>query len=168
MDVTAAAVLDAGSVSLQEAVTSCTWRIELSGIDEPEAAERARETLGAPALWLERTRKGDAFTDDVRAAVLGLDVVSLGVGERDHDGAVLVAELGTQPRALRPSELLQVMWPHLATESLPPADGAPSWVPNVRRLHQWIERDGARYEPLPDGRPAVATSPRHTIESVCP
>ena len=51
---------------------------------------------------------------------------------------VLTAELATQPRALRPAELIGAVWP--AVEDV-----------RVLRTHQWIERDGVRWEPLPSG-----------------
>jgi hypothetical protein len=51
-------------------------------------------------------------------------------------GVTLGAELATQPRALRPSELLRALHPVLE-------EG------HVRRTHHWIERDGARREPIP-------------------
>ena len=51
-------------------------------------------------------------------------------------GAVLEAELATQPRGVRPGELLAALDPSVE-------------LGLVRRTHQWIERDGARWEPLP-------------------
>ena len=55
------------------------------------------------------------------------------VAGSDADGALLLAELGTRPRGVRPSELAQAMGIELGL---------------ARRTCQWIERDGSRWEPL--------------------
>ncbi len=143
IDVTNAAVVGDRGSSLQESVTSCSWEVEAVGaaIDEVEAL--VAEALCATSLVVTRERKGAAVTDDVRPAILAATVVGappcLGEGYVDHDpGALVVAELGTHPRSLRPAEFLRVLSPQLR-------EG------HVRRTHQWIERDGARWEPLPLG-----------------
>jgi len=51
------------------------------------------------------------------------------------EGSVVTCELLTQPRGVRPTELLAALDP-----ALEPG--------RVCRTHQWIERGGARYEPL--------------------
>ena len=57
---------------------------------------------------------------------------------RRADGSVLVAELATQPRSLRPAELLRAL--------------DPTWTAgSVLRTHQWTSVDGARCEPIPFG-----------------
>ena len=53
----------------------------------------------------------------------------------EGDG-VLLADLATQPRGLRPSELIAVIGDGLTER-------------RVCRLHQWISIDGARREPIP-------------------
>ena len=58
-----------------------------------------------------------------------------------HRGFGLTAELGTQPRGLRPAELLIALAQHL-----PPA--ATLTAASVLRTHQWTSPDGARQEPL--------------------
>ncbi len=65
---------------------------------------------------------------------------------------MVLADLATQPRALRPSELLAACFAEV-TEPL-------DITHRVRRTHQWIERDGARREPLP----VTATSQPHAME----
>ena len=80
---------------------------------------------GVSAPWL------SPVTDDLRPAV-----VSLTVAGTTPAGAVLEAELETQPRGVRPGELLAALEPSIE-------------LGLVRRTHQWIERDGARWEPLP-------------------
>lgn len=133
IDVVAAARVEPGDASLQEAVTSCTWRIEVVGIVDGTTADRlVASTLDAPELMLTRTRKGKEVTDDLRPAVL-----SLAVDGPTERGMALVTELATQPRGLRPSELLQVLSGDAAVE-----EG------RVLRVAQWVARDGAKAEPL--------------------
>ncbi|HEX8582758.1 MAG TPA: TIGR03936 family radical SAM-associated protein [Acidimicrobiales bacterium] len=148
MDVQAAAEVDRRAASLQQAVTSCTWRVEVVGVGPEEAEALARAALDAPSLPLTRSRKGQEGTDDLRPHLRSLAVI----GPTDR-GVELEAELGTQPRALRPSELVAVAFPGPGHE-----EG------RVRRTHQWIEHDGARREPLP--LPQDATSAPHA-RGVC-
>src|SRR5205085_1236636 len=63
-------------------------------------------------------------------------VEALAVVGTTAEGAGLEAELGTQPRGVRPGELLTARDPVVE-------------LGLVRRTHQWIERDGARWEPVP-------------------
>ena len=130
IDVVAAAPVQPGDASLQEAVTSCTWRIEVVGIDGPTADRLVASTLDAPERVLTRTRTGKEVTDDLRPAVL-----SLAVDGPTEGGMALLTELATQPRGVRPNELLQVL----------DADIEPG---RVLRIAQWTTRDGVRGEPL--------------------
>jgi radical SAM-linked protein len=146
--VTAAMALDGAEPSLQQDVTSCSWWIELSSeVSIERAATAVDRALAAETLPLLRSRKGHDTVDDIRPGILALCVEP-----PTEDGRpVLLADLATQPRALRPSELLAACFPE-NVESLDITHG-------VRRTHQWIERDGARREPLP----VMATSPSHAI-----
>ena len=73
-------------------------------------------------------RKGKPSQLDARPAILDLAA----------SGTVLRAELATQPRSLRPAELLEAM--------------DPTWVlGRALRTHQWTSVDGARCEPIPFG-----------------
>jgi radical SAM-linked protein len=136
MDVVAAAVGDRADGSLQESVTSTTWELWSDGRVDEAAVARAVELLDAPALLLERERKGVRRTDDVRPAVLALTV--------GGDGCRLVADLATTGRGLRPAELAA-----LAFRDVDPLDV------RALRTHQWIDHDDARREVLP--LPAVVT-----------
>ena len=128
VDVTAMAVVDPKAPSLQEDVTSCTWRVDFApGVDLAALVDRA---LASPSLLVERERKGRLSVDDVRPAILALDTVVTVDGEPE-----LEALLATRPRALRPQELLRALDPDLEAS-------------RVSRTHQWIERDGLREEPL--------------------
>ena len=80
LDVQAAAEIEPGTTSLQQAVTSCTWRIGVNGLGLPELANRVERCLAADSLVVTRERKGQEVTDDLRPAVLRLDVTT---GEAD-------------------------------------------------------------------------------------
>jgi radical SAM-linked protein len=143
LDVQAAAEIQPGTPSLQQAVTSCTWRIGIQGHGVRALAERVRDTLGADSVVITRERKGQQVTDDVRPAIVALDL---------SGDAEVVAELATQPRGLRPSELVAA----LAASG---SDGSDLEESRVMRIHQWLSIDGAREEPLP--LPLGATSAPH-------
>ena len=143
IDVQAAAEVEASRDSLQQAVTSSSWLIEAADAQTEQIGEAVERALAADELILTRQRKGRDVTDDVRPYIRSLTLA--GTTPR---GVGLHAELGTQPRGLRPSELLTVL-----------TDGLVEGL--VCRTHQWIEHDGARQEPLP----IDATSAPHT--SVC-
>ena len=136
IDASAAAEVQPGAPSLQHEVTSCQWQITVGGLDPAELAERAAAVLAARELVVTRHRKGQDVTDDIRPAILSLAA----------RGSELDCELATQPRGLRPSELLEALGVGLDHCS-------------VLRTHQWMQRDGARLEPLP--LPPAATAAPH-------
>ena len=138
--VLAAAGIDRAGPSLQEAVTSCTWRIDVGGVDEKAAAAAAARALDAGEILITRERKGRTVTDDIRPQIVSLDTTST-----TADGIRLIAELGTKPRALRPSELLAGL------------DPSPREL-RVRRLRQWIRTGSEPREPL-EALPLPAQSP---------
>jgi hypothetical protein len=142
VDVIAAAVLEGRAPSLQEDVTSCSWEMEILGVSPVAVAAAVDAALGASQLLVTRERKGRQVTDDLRPAI-----VSLRLLETRPMGTWLGTELVTHPRGVRPAELLQALGPDLEAGL-------------VRRTHQWIERDGARWEPLPPG----ATDAPHALE----
>jgi len=97
LDVQVAAEIEPGTPSLQQVVTSCTWRIEVVGLGVAELTERVP---GMPWRGLARRHpraqgsQGHPTTFD--PAILSLEMI---------DGTEMIAELATQPRGLRPSEL---------------------------------------------------------------
>jgi radical SAM-linked protein len=128
LDVQAAAEIASGTPSLQQAVTSCTWHIEVTGLGEDaELSERVARCLDATSLVVTRERKGQKVIDDLRPAILSLTA--------DTGRPLLTAELATQPRGVRPSELVALLGDDVS-------EG------RVCRLHQWLSSDGARVEPL--------------------
>jgi len=145
IDVTAVAPTGPGEPSLQHDVVACRWEIGILsdvGIDQPEGLEETvAEVLAAEEIVVTRERKGQAVTDDIRPSILALSALSgpeRSVVTLTGPGRVLGVELATVGRGLRPAELLS----HLGVD--------PAGVRTVR-THQWIERDGARREPIPAG-----------------
>lgn len=142
IDATAVCEVSRSEPSLQQAVTSCSWLIDVVDTTVAEATEAVDRALAAGELMLTRERKGKQVTDDLRPYLLDLSVIG-----PTPTGARLVAELGTQPRTLRPAELLAALDPPLR-------EGV------VRRTHQWTTVDGARRELIP----LDATSAQHDGE----
>ncbi len=141
IEVEAAALVEEAEGSLQQEVASCDWELEVLGVPGEELQERVDTLLAAPVLTVRRERKGRQIDDDIRPAILALSVTS----PNGH----LRAELATHPRGVRPADLVTA----LGTGAVPG---------RACRTHQWIERDGARFEPLPmsgSGTGADATQP---------
>ena len=161
VDASAVAVLEPGSPSLQEDVISCTWRWAAGPADGHDPlpahllAERVEAALAAPVLMVTRTRKGAQVTEDVRPGILDLKMVDPGEapGSGPTGGVWLEAELAAQPRSVRPAEVLSALGPGLEER-------------DVRRVHQWIQRHGARLEPLAGTAPAGVTEAPHALERV--
>ena len=85
--------------------------------------------MGAEIV-VERERKGKPVIEDLRPHVHALDVTGI-----TENGVRLSADLGTQPRALRPSELLTAVDPPLVART-------------VCRMNQWTSQGADREEPL--------------------
>jgi radical SAM-linked protein len=140
IDVLAAAHIEPRTPSLQEAVTSCTWRIEVPGRSPDELAALVAQALAADELIVTRERKGHEVTDDLRPAILSLEPAG-----RTARGTELEAELAIQTRSVRPAELLRAL-----ETTLPAPCGNGLEEGAVCRTNQWIQTpDGARIEPLP-------------------
>ena len=126
-----AAGIASGGPSLQHAVTCCTWRIDAAGADATAASDAVARAMDGGELLAQRERKGRLTVDNIRPAVHAVEVQG-----NITDGVRLIAELATQPRAVRPAELLASLHPPLS-------------VLRACRLHQWITTDAPeRQEPL--------------------
>lgn len=134
IDVQMVQSIDRGQ-SLQAAVALCSWRIEVGGLAPDELAKRVGTLMAADVVDMERTRKERTTTQNIRPSLQLLDVAGPVERVTWDDGALLFAELRTEPPGLKVAELLELLAPE-AVES------------RVCRTHQWIESDGARQEPL--------------------
>jgi len=136
VDVVAAASLPPGDGSLQQAVTSSEWEVALPA-DPLVVSAGVDRALAADTLRFTYERKGVQAEADLRPALLSLAVllpVVTGDAVRLH--LELASAAGTGGRTVRPSEVVSALWPNLGAG-------------RVRRVAQWIDRDGERREPLP-------------------
>jgi radical SAM-linked protein len=150
--------------SLQLLVTSCTWTMEFSGVTRDQLEQQVTSLLAATEVPIVRERKGREEHDDLRPSILALSV---------SGGSGVVAEFATQPRGVRPVELVRglasVAGPR---DAEPPAvDTAGDRTVGIPvlgracRTQQWIERDGIREEPLGRRGDAVgADRAAHALE----
>jgi radical SAM-linked protein len=154
IDIDAAAPIDTSATSLQQAVTSCSWTIQAIGLPADQAPDAVAAVLGAPEILVTRQRKGNDVTDDIRPYILHLAITDQVNEVRSPSGELLIApagveldaELGTQPRGLRPAELAGALGPGVG-------EG------RIRRNQQWITIDGARHEPLLASATSTARAP---------
>ncbi|MFM2182838.1 MAG: hypothetical protein RJB61_1132 [Actinomycetota bacterium] len=135
---TRVAEIQSGTPSLQDAVVACTWHLDLVGVGTDDLADCVARVMAASSVMLERERKGQRSVDDVRPAILSLDLASPTGGDVTRAG--LVATLATTSRGLRPLELVAALLP-----ALDPVDA----TGRVLRTHQMIDVDGAIRELLP-------------------
>jgi radical SAM-linked protein len=158
LDAAAVQAMEGRGPSLQEQVTSSTWQVEVAPLEGPaeigsptgaslasRLSLRAENLMATTEAVVTRMRKGVEATDDIRPGIISVQVL----GPLDDGNVRLECELAAKPRSLRPSELLIALDPDVEERQ-------------VRRLNQWIERDGARWEPL--GLPFAATSAPHALE----
>lgn len=137
----AVGLIDRSTMSLQQAVTSCSWDVEIRGAAPDAVGAAIERVLAAAELPITRERKGKAVNDDVRPYLLDLSVIG-----PTEAGTKIHAHLATQPRGLRIGELIALL--------------DPEWEEGlVRRTNQWMLLDGARQEPLAGS--AVAASAPH-------
>ena len=135
--VTGATSLMDRAPALQEAVTAVDYRlVPYDTHDEPVPTAvlgTLLEAAAGPELPVTQVRKGKTRVEDVKPVIRTISLA--------HDGPTPVLELSlsTQPRFARPREVLEALG---AVTGLDLAEG------RVVRTAQWIERDGARMEPL--------------------
>ncbi len=144
MAVVAAAPLVERAPALQEAVTAVVWQVEVVRGDGTPATPAVLDAyveaaLAASELPTERHKKGREVVEDVRPVIRRIDVEPFAT-EADDTGAALVMELSTQPRSAKPGEILT---------AIARVNGVTDELVETRalRTHQWIERDGTRWEP---------------------
>jgi hypothetical protein len=142
IDVVAACALMERAPALMDVVTSVEWEVVVAHEDgtpcEPDRfASIVEIALAMPSLETIRRRKGNEVVEDVRPVIKRMTV---------HDDTCTM-ELSTHPRSANPRDILAAIASAAAVSS-----GLAEAL--VLRTHQWIERDGARREPLStDTRP---------------
>ncbi|MBG00908.1 MAG: hypothetical protein CL470_01405 [Acidimicrobiaceae bacterium] len=116
--------------SLQQTVTSCIWDIAVN--EDNTTVDSWLDTINTSSeIVIVRERKGKKVVDDIKPLVH-----SVRKKVKKEDGRVVVeAELGTQPRSLRPSEFLRSVEPSLTEYKL-------------RRRKQIVEEGAKRLDPL--------------------
>lgn len=136
--------------SLQEEISSLGYRVTMGGVT-PEALAAAVEAFrSCPEIRVPVSRKGVQSVDDIRPSVPAIAVV---------DGVVVDVEVATRPRTLRVADVVT----GLRTMS---ADVASLEELRVVRTRQWIERGGARCEPLDvDRRSDAPEGAAHPLEA---
>ena len=139
IEVQRAGVVERRATSLQQEVTSCSWAMAFRGLTRDELCARVDALLAATSVPITRERKGREEEDDLRPSVVSLAVVD---GGGDGEVVDVVAELATQPRGVRPIELVRGL---VAVAGA--GDGTPV-LDRACRTQQWIERDGTRREPV--------------------
>jgi radical SAM-linked protein len=144
IDVVGAVALADRAPALQEAVTCVEWRVDvvhrdLTEVDPAQLRDRVAAALALPTLETTKRRKGRDVVEDVRPVIRRITVCD----ESSASQPVAVEmELSTQPRGAKPGEVLAAVGDFTEIRA--------------RRTHQWIERDGARQEPLDaDTRPRM-------------
>lgn len=138
IDCTGAVRLVDRAPALQEAVTEVQFRVSaLDGrgvpVDGDVLQSAATAALACAELPVTRTRKGKESVDDLRPAIRSIELT------HGIDGPELELGLSTQPRGVRPREVL---------DALDTLVGVGLTEHRVRRTSQWIERGDARLEPL--------------------
>ena len=125
--------------ALQEVITSLAYRVTLEPVADGVPSAAVAAFLACDELPIEVTRKGERSVEDIRPAVLSLAVEPLAVVA--GDAPTLELEVATRPRTLRVADVVA----GLRTMH---EDAATLVEHRVVRTHQWIERGGARREPL--------------------
>lgn len=146
MSISSVEELAAGGPSLQEDVSATTW---LMAVDLGNLEEAISRVNDATSLPLERERKGESRTDDVRPGILRLNIAEpamlAGIPATwldSVDAPLVEAVLTTSGRGIRPTELVEVLAP-----GADPLDH----LRRVLRINQLIERGGTLFDVI-EGR----------------
>lgn len=134
MAVTGAAGLADRAPSLQEGIGALGYAVDLDGIAATDLRGVVAAFVARDVIEVTVTRKGEERIDDIRPSVLALH-------QPRPDEATVVVEVATRPRTLRVADVVNGL------RAVSP-DAVPLEERRVVRTHQWIERGGARHEPL--------------------
>jgi radical SAM-linked protein len=138
MPATGAVRLIERAPALQESITEVQFRVAAvdgrgQAVPADVLAAAVAGALASDELAVTRTRKGKESVDDLRPAIRNIEVAHVG------DVPVLELTLLTQSRGARTREVL---------DALDSFVGVGLTEHRVTRTSQWIERGGARLEPL--------------------
>ena len=143
MPATGAVRLSERAPALQESITEVRYQVAtVDGHGHPVPEEvldtAVSGALASEVLNVARVRKGKESVDDIRPVLRSIELA------HDGDAPVLELTLLTQPRGARPREVLD------ALDQFTSATGGGVGLAEhrVTRTSQWIERGGARLEPL--------------------
>ena len=145
LDVTGAAALVPRAPALQEAVTTVAYEVQVADLAPAGLTTAVDAALAAETLPIPTTRKGRDVVVDLRPGLEHLEVAGQG------PATFLAVELSTRSRSIRPAELLTALRILAGVDA---GDGED----RVLRTQQWIERDGARLEPLEADRAPLASA----------
>jgi Uncharacterized protein conserved in bacteria (DUF2344) len=124
----------------------------------PSVSVAVEQLLHRDQLVVTRERKGRDVTEDLRPALL-----ELAPQGPTPSGTELVAELATQPRALRPGDLLGVLAGLVPGAA--PGDAALASTARVCRTHQWMVVGDERREPLAAPSPPPVAPPLQELRA---
>ncbi len=151
IDVLNVNIIDPKEPSLQETITSCTWKIETSGTDASTLQAALNTAMEAESLLVSRTHKGRDVQDDIRPGVISVEIADTGTHTPElPDSVTLVAQLATKPRAIRPSDLLACL-------------DTPVEAVCIRRLNQWTAT--GTEPPVAHSGSTTALSDKHSKEA---
>lgn len=145
LDVTGAAALAPRAPALQEAVTTVAYEVQVADLAPAGLTTAVDAALAAETLPIPTTRKGRDVVVDLRPGLEHLEVAG------QAPATFLAVELSTRSRSTRPAELLTALRILAGVDA---GDGED----RVLRTQQWIERDGARLEPLEADRAPLASA----------
>jgi radical SAM-linked protein len=150
MEVTGVVALADRAPALQEVISSLSYRVTLDGADAACVRAAVEAFLARPEVRVTVTRKGEPSIDDIRPSVLALTVPR-------PDAAGVELEVTAKPRTLRVIDVVTGLR-SMSTDATTIHEGL------VVRTHQWIERGGARLEPLDvDRRSAASTEAEEAV-----
>ena len=143
IDVTGAVALADRAPALQEAVTLVEYHVAVADANGTPAdrdilSAAITRGLSSDTLLVTRTRKGRESVDDIRPAIVACALVRNELGADCDAFPAFGLTLSTQSRGARPREVLDAL----------SFDGIVLTERRALRIAQWIERDGARLEPL--------------------
>jgi radical SAM-linked protein len=148
LTVSGASSLNERAPSLQEAVTSVEVDLDFESLDREHLADAVARAVAAETLPITTTRKGRQVEEDLRPSLRRLELVAEDTGRN-----TVHVEAATQPRGVRPADIITALRT-LASDNGETDVG----TDRVFRTHQWIERDGARLEPLEADRATRTTT----------